>query len=183
MIKKLVNALTISRILGAFLLLFLAPASIDSISAMFFVVYGWCVISDFIDGPIARRTNSTSDFGSFLDSSADMILAVIVLIIFLPILDLAPWMAVLVAIVLTTRAIGFSIGFAKWRTFTLLHTYANKTAGAMLGFFPVLLFTVGLTATVLILFTAAFLSALEELVITIRVKELERNITSVFAIK
>jgi len=181
-IKKLVNAMTISRILCAFLLLFLAPASINEISVLFYVVYSWCVLSDFIDGPIARKTKSTSEFGSFLDSAADMILAIIVLIIFLPILDLAPWMAALVVIVLATRAVGFTIGFVKWRTFTLLHTYANKAAGAMLGFFPIFLGLFGLAATVIILFTAAILSAAEELVITIRSKDLQRNITSMFAL-
>lgn len=173
--------MTISRIFGSFSLLLFLPMTLETIPLLFYVVYGWCVLSDFIDGPIARKTNSTSEFGAFLDSAADMILAIVVLIIFLPILNLEPWMIALVAIVLATRAIGLGIGFAKYRTFTLLHTYANKTAGTLLGFFPILLGLLGLPITLLILFTAAFLSALEELVITIRSKELERNITSLFA--
>ena len=180
-IKKVVNAITISRIFGAFSLLLFLPMTLDTIPMLFYVVYGWCVLSDFIDGPIARKTNSASDLGSFLDSAADVTLAAIVLIIFIPILDLQPWMIALVVIVLSTRALGFGIGFIKYRTLTLLHTYANKGAGAMLGCFPILLGLLGLPITICILFTVAILSASEELIITIRSKELDRNITSMFA--
>jgi len=176
-IKNFVMSITVSRIIGSVTLLFITP-----MTALFFVVYGWCAISDMIDGPIARRAKVTSNFGSFLDSSADMLLAIVMLIIFIPILALEIWMIVMVAVVLTMRAVGFTIGFVKYRTFTLLHTYANKAAGTLLACFPIFYFFFGLTITIPILFVAASLSALEELVITIRSKELQRDITSMFSL-
>ena len=175
-IKKVVMTITISRIFGAFWLLFITP-----LSALFYVVYAACVVSDMVDGPIARKAKVTSNLGALLDSAADFLFAIIVLIIFIPILALETWMVYLIAIVLATRAIGFGIGFIKYRTFTFLHTYANKGAGVLLAFFPIFYGTLGLAVTIIILFIAAILSALEELIITIRSKELNRNITSMFA--
>jgi CDP-diacylglycerol--glycerol-3-phosphate 3-phosphatidyltransferase len=179
-IKKVVNAITISRIVGAFSLLLFLPVTLHTIPVLFYVVYGWCVLSDFIDGPIARKTKSTSELGSLLDSVADILLVIVVLFIFLPILDLYLWMAVMVVIVLSVRALSFSIGFKKYRTFTMLHTYSTKTAGALLGFFPILLALFSLPITITVLFIGQFLASLEELAITIRSKHLDRNVTSVF---
>ena len=174
-IKKVVNTITLSRIVGAVWLLFMTPLTIP-----FYILYAWCVISDMVDGPIARKTNSTSNLGSLLDSAADLVVAAVVLFIFIPILDLEIWMIAMITIVLSIRILGFSIGFIKYRTLTLLHTYANKGAGVLLACFPILFGVLGLPITIIILFIAATLSALEELVITIRSKELNRNIVSLF---
>ena len=180
----MVNTLTISRIFGALALLILNMLGIMTPEmAIFYVVYFACVLSDFIDGPIARMAKVTSNFGALMDSVADMLLAIVVLIIFLPILDLQPWMIAMVAIVLTTRALAFAIGYKKYRTFTMLHTYSTKVAGTFLGLFPILLFIFDLPITITFLFIGAFLSALEELAITIRSKELDRNVKSFFTMK
>ena len=177
----MINALTISRLFGAIALLVLNMLGIMTPEmAIFYVVYFACVVSDFIDGPIARRTNSTSNFGSLMDSVADIVLALVVLVIFIPILDLQPWMFAMIAIVLSVRALSFGIGFVKYRTFTMLHTYSTKVAGAFLGLFPILLFLFDLPITITFLFIGALLSGLEELAITIRSKELDRNIKSFF---
>jgi len=179
----MVNTLTISRIFGAFILLVLNTLGIMTPDmAVFYVVYFACVVSDFIDGPIARRTNSTSEFGALMDSVADILLAIVTLIIFLPFLwaDFQPWMVAMVAIVLSTKALAFAIGFKKYRTFTMLHTYSVKVAGTFLGLFPIMLFLLDLPITVILLFIMAELSSLEELVITIRSKELDRNIKTMF---
>ena len=179
----MVNALTISRIFGAIILLVLNTLGIMTPDmAVFYVVYFACVVSDFIDGPIARRAKVTSEFGALMDSVADILLAIVTLIIFLPFLwaDFQPWMVAMVVIVLSTRALSFGIGYKKYRTFTMLHTYSTKVAGTFLGLFPILLFLFDLPITITFLFIGAFLSALEELVITIRSKELDRNVKSMF---
>jgi CDP-diacylglycerol--glycerol-3-phosphate 3-phosphatidyltransferase len=183
-IKKAVNALTISRIFGAFsLLLFLPIASLEEVPLLLYVIYGWCVLTDFIDGPIARKTNSATELGSLMDSVADILLAIIVLFIFLPILDLQIWMAVMVATVLSVRALSYVIGFKKYRTFAMLHTYSIKTAGTFLGLFPILLAIFGLSATITFLFILQIVASLEELTINIRSKHLDRDVTSVFTMK
>jgi len=176
-IKKVVTAITLSRIVGSLSLLLITP-----LTSLFYAIYTWCVVSDIVDGPIARKTKTTSNFGALLDSVADILLVVVMLIIFIPILALEMWMILMIVAVLGVRAIAFAIGFVKYRTFTMLHTYSNKGSTLLLAFFPILYGWLGLNVTFPILFVAAILSAIEELIITIKSKELKRNITSMFAL-
>jgi len=182
-IKKFVMSLTIGRIIGAFSLLIIN--ALLGLHLVLYVVYFICVLTDFIDGPIARKFNVTSDRGAFLDSVADMILVLITLIVFLPHMlpEMEVWMLVMIGIILVIRFTGFIIGFIKYRTFTLLHTYANKAAGALLGLFPIGFATLGLAGTIIILFSAQLIASTEELTIMIRSKELERNVKSFFTMK
>ena len=75
MAKHIANILTGCRILGSILLLFF-PA----FSLVFYIVYLLCGFSDMIDGTVARKTNSTSHFGSQLDTIADLVFVVAAMI-------------------------------------------------------------------------------------------------------
>ena len=57
--KHLANIVTASRIMVSIVLLFF-----DATSLPFYITYLLCGFSDMIDGTIARKTNSVSDFGS-----------------------------------------------------------------------------------------------------------------------
>jgi phosphatidylglycerophosphate synthase len=59
------NLLTLSRVAAA-LAIAVAPASALSIPLM-----AWGALSDFLDGYVARRCQSTSDFGAAFDLGAD----------------------------------------------------------------------------------------------------------------
>jgi len=172
-VKKIIMSLTVSRMIAGAALLFVVP-----LSAVFFIIYIWCIISDIADGPLARKFKVTSNLGALLDSAADFFVAMVILYILIPLLDFAPWMLAMVVIVLGIRFVAFSIGFYKYRTFTMLHTYANKGAGVILAIFPLVFGALGLTLAFSFAAIAALLSALEELFITVRSKELDRNITS-----
>ena len=181
--KTMVNFLTISRIVGAVVLLVLNTLGIMTpYMAVFYVVYFWCVLTDFIDGPIARKANVASDFGALLDSVADILLAIVTLIIFLPFLwaEFQPWMVAMVVIVLSTRGLSYLIGYKKYRTFAMLHTYSTKIAGVFLGLFPIGLWVFDLPITITFLFIGQMVASLEELIITILSKELDRDVISVF---
>jgi CDP-diacylglycerol--glycerol-3-phosphate 3-phosphatidyltransferase len=89
------------------------------------------------------------------------------------------WMIYWIAIIISIRVIAIVIGFARFRTLTVLHTLANKYSGLGLVAFPYL-FRLHFVTAVIIAATGATLAAAEELVITIRSKKLERNIKSMF---
>jgi CDP-diacylglycerol--glycerol-3-phosphate 3-phosphatidyltransferase len=175
-IKYAASLITIGRIIGAFVLLLTKPQSV-----LFFVVYALCCVSDVLDGYVARKTKTASRCGEVLDSIADFIFIAIVLIIFIPLLAWDRWAVYWLAIIALTRFLSLGIGFAKYRAMSFLHTYANKFTGVALVCFPVLYRICGMTATVFFLCCLASLSALEELTIIIRSKELNRNIKSIFA--
>ena len=180
-IKKFVNALTISRIVGAAALLLIHFLNLNNdLPMFFFAIYIACVATDIADGPIARKTKTATNTGALLDSIADFVLIITALVIFIPRLDFTAWMLSLVALVLGIRFIALGIGYAKYRTITLLHTYANKGSALILALFPVLFEVFGLAVGFAIMAGGAIISALEELLITIRSKQLDRNITWLF---
>ena len=59
MIKHIANIVTGCRISGSLLLLCFPAFSVE-----FYIIYILCGISDMIDGTIARKTNSNSEFGA-----------------------------------------------------------------------------------------------------------------------
>ena len=150
------------------------------LSVLFFIIYTLCCVSDILDGYVARKTKTTSKSGEVLDSIADFILVVIVLVIFIPLLAWDRWMFYWIGIITLTRFLSLGVGFVKYRAVSFLHTYANKFTGMMLVCFPVLYWIFGMTVTVIILCGVANLSALEELTITIHSRKLNRNIKSIF---
>jgi len=176
--KAFVMTLTASRVVGAFALLLFRANPLSSL--MFYIVYTWCIFSDIADGYIARKKKVTSNFGAIFDSSADLLMIAILLFVLIPALSLRPWIMVLIGLVLAVRFVALGIGWMKYKTLSLLHTYSNKGAGLIMACFPLFLGLFGLNIAFLIIFFAAFGSAVEEMVITIKANTLNRNIVSVF---
>ena len=78
MITKILNVITLSRILCAILIyLILYLESNYSVAFFLFLIASF---SDFLDGYLARKTNSESVLGEILDPIADKLLIVFVLI-------------------------------------------------------------------------------------------------------
>lgn len=66
------NIITCIRIIFSLLLTLCPPLSVT-----FYALYIIAGLSDMIDGIVARKTNSVSEFGSQLDTAADFILIVV----------------------------------------------------------------------------------------------------------
>lgn len=164
------NFITASRFVFAGLLLCAKPFS------LFFWAWYLCGgISDLLDGAIARVLHQQSDAGAKLDSAADFLFLLCVGIAVARSTTFPGWALCCAGIIALIRLGAYGIGYWKYHTFSALHTVLNKVTGALLFAFPVLLYLLGGGAACAVVCAVAFVSAVEELILTIRSKELDRN--------
>ena len=157
MAKYLANILTGCRILGSIILLFF-PA----FSVAFYSIYLFCGFSDMIDGTIARKTNSTSRFGSQLDTVADLIFAVVSLFKLLPVLHIPGWLWIWVGVITIIKISTIIWGYAAKKQFISLHTTMNKITGLLLFLLPLTISFIDLQYTAIVVCAAATFSAIQE---------------------
>ena len=96
--KHIANILSGCRILGSLLLLFFPAFSFE-----FYIIYLLCGFSDMVDGTIARKTNSTSKFGSQLDTIADIIFVAISLFKLWPEIHISQWLLTWIGLILVIK--------------------------------------------------------------------------------
>lgn len=176
--KNIPNIISVARILLSPILFFLKPYS-----PVFWIVYSICGISDMIDGYIARKTDSTSKFGTVLDSIADFVFLVAVFVILLPTIKIPMNIVIWILLIALVRIVSLLVAYFKFHAFASLHTYANKATGLTMFCFPYLsnFFDINILVCLSLICTVASLSAIEELIILITSKKLSRNIIGIFA--
>jgi len=135
-VLNLANAVTSLRLIGAILLIFIEP-----LSAAFYVIYTVCGLSDGIDGTIARKMGTSSEFGARLDSVSDIAFYLVMFIKLMPVLwEAMPlWIWYLVGIVLAVRLCAYAMAYLKYHTMAAIHTYINKVTGALVFLIPYML--------------------------------------------
>ena len=131
MTKHIANILTGSRIWGSILLLFFPAFSLG-----FYITYILCGFSDMIDGVIARKTNSTSKFGSQLDTIADLIFVLASFVKLLPVIHIPGWLWIWGGTIAAIKISSIIGGYVSKKQLTALHTIMNKVTGFLLFLWP-----------------------------------------------
>ena len=157
MAKQIANIITGVRILGSVVLL---PLSVFTME--FNIIYLLCGLSDMIDGTIARRTNSVSEFGSKLDTVADFIFVIVVMIKLLPVIPIPYWTLIWIAAIAIIKVSNIVRGYICTRRFIDTHTILNKAAGLSLFIMPLTLSCIELKYSCIIVCSIATLAALQE---------------------
>ena len=123
---NLPNGITAARMAGTAALLLVRP-----LTPGFYILYTLTGLTDVLDGWIARRTGTASDFGARLDSAADLLFYTVVLCRLFPILDvrMPPEIWYAVGGVLLLRLLGYAVAAVRYRRFAALHTKLNKLTG------------------------------------------------------
>jgi CDP-diacylglycerol--glycerol-3-phosphate 3-phosphatidyltransferase len=112
--------------------LVLVPISATGNSAAFLVVLAWALLSDAIDGTVARALGTAGVRGARLDSAADCVL--------FSIAPAASWMVLPavhryatadVAIITIAYLAPIALGFAKFGRLTSYHTRAARAAAVL----------------------------------------------------
>ncbi len=157
MTRHIANILTSCRILGSILLLFFPV-----FSSAFYITYLLCGFSDMIDGTIARKTNSVSDFGAKIDTAADLVFVAVSFIKLLPNIHVPWWLWIWGGIITIIKICNIIWGFVSKKQFIALHTIMNKATGLLLFLFPLIISFVELKYLAIVVCSIATFSAIQE---------------------
>ena len=151
------NIITIIRILCSIAFLF-CPA----FSVAFYSLYITAGLSDMIDGWIARKTNTVSEFGAKLDTIADFIFVVVCLVKLLPILGIPNWLYVWIGIIALIKVINIVSGYVVQKQFVAVHSMMNKVTGILLFILPLTISFIDLKYSAAVVCIIATFAAIQE---------------------
>lgn len=170
------NILSITRLFIAPLLLLVAW---QRIRLLFLVLFLAALLTDALDGFLARKRNQVTELGAKLDSWGDLAMYTT-----LPLCIWWLWPALVkqerwfVAIAIVSFILPVLAGLAKYKQPTSYHTRAVKIAAVLLGITIPLLLLGGPAWPFRWAVAALALSAVEELAITATLPEWQANVPS-----
>ena len=151
------NIITDIRILCSIALLFFPV-----FSPVFYILYIAAGLSDMIDGTVARRTGTVSEFGSKLDTAADFVLVAVCLVKLLPVIHIPVWLIVWIIVIAVIKAINLVSGYVVRKEIVVLHTAANKLTGILLFVLPLTVSFIDLKYSGALVSAAATFAAIQE---------------------
>lgn len=105
-------------------------------SPQFFSFYIAAGISDMIDGTVARKTGSSSEFGARFDSAADLFFVAAAAVKFFPEISLPMFIWIWTGIIAVVKIARIVTGCVREKQFVIPHSIANKITGFLLFIFP-----------------------------------------------
>lgn len=157
MLKSIANIITSLRIFCSVLLLFFSVFSME-----FYIAYLLCGFSDMIDGTIARKTNSNSEFGAKFDTVADLVFVAVAFIKLLPIIHIPKWLWIWIVAIGIMKISNIVLGYTRNKKFIPLHTIMNKITGLLLFLLPLTVSIIELKLSSTIVCSIATFSAIQE---------------------
>ena len=151
------NIITGCRILCSILLLF-----VPAFSSTFYILYLVAGFTNMIDGPIARKTNTANEFGSRLDTIADIVFVAACMIKLLPVLTIPTWLCIWIGVIAIIKVFNIISGYIVQKKLVAKHTVMNKVTGAVLFILPLTLSVVDLKYSGGFICTIAILAAIQE---------------------
>ncbi len=155
--NTMANLITTIRILCSIALLFCA-----ALSPWFYVLYITAGVSDMVDGWVARKTNTVSEFGSKLDTVADIIFVVVCMVKLLPVLHLSAWIYIWVAVIACIKVFNIVYGYVVRKHFLADHSILNKVTGALLFVLPLTLSVINVNYSAAVVCTMMTVAAVTE---------------------
>lgn len=166
MIKKnIANIITVTRIIGTFVMIFT-----DVLSPEWLIAYIYSGLSDVVDGFLARKLNIQSSLGSKLDSVADLFFYTTMMIKLWPYLVeyLPTFVWVIIWSTVAIRlAIYIYINF-KERTILSSHNVLNKITGIFMFMIPFIIKTKYFVIYATCVSTFALIAAFNEIRLLIK---------------
>ena len=115
-----------------------------------------------IDGTVARKTKSNSEFGAMFDTVSDFVFVVVSLVKFLPKVYIPIWLWMWIVVVAVIKIGNIIYGYATKKQFISPHTVMNKITGLLLFLLPLTLSFVELKYSSVAVCLLATFSAIRE---------------------
>ena len=159
------NLITYQRILLSIILLVLQPQSTS-----FLVVFAIAGITDMLDGVTARKLGCESRAGQIFDSSADLMLVIVMIVKVFPLHaeQLSIWVIGGAALVVYWKIKTLIVGGMTFHRFITMHTTADKIAGVALFLLPFSLKFVSANIGCGVCIVIALVAAVDEFVHLVR---------------
>ena len=151
------NIITGIRIVISVLLLF-CPV----FSQVFYILYITAGVSDMADGAVARKTGTVSEFGSRLDTIADIVFVVVCMIKLIPVLNIPLWLFIWIAIIVLIKIINIISGYVMSKELVAAHTVMNKVTGIVLFILPLTITRIDLKYSGALVSAVATFAAIQE---------------------
>ena len=155
--KHTANIITALRIAFAAIIVF-----VPTFSLIFYLLYFLCGLTDMLDGYIARKTKTESDFGARLDSIADIVFVAVCVVKIFPAVSLNRWQWIWIAVIALMRVFNIVYGYIRKKKIIMLHTILNKITGATLFILPFTMPFLDIRLVCIPVCAVATLSALDE---------------------
>ena len=154
---RIANLITGTRILCSVALLLYPVFSLS-----FFFLYLAAGLTDMIDGLVARKTGTVTEFGAKLDTAADFVLVAVCLWKLLPSLAVPLWLWIWIVLIALIKMINIISGYVIQKKYVANHTVMNKVTGILLFVLPLTLPAVELKYSALLVCTVATFAAIQE---------------------
>ena len=115
-----------------------------------------------IDGTIARKLGTESEFGSKFDTIADIVFVVAVAYKILPVMEIPKGIWIWIGVIALIKIINIISGFVVAKQFVSVHSVANKITGLLVFLLPLTMAAVELRHSALIVCMVATFAAIQE---------------------
>ena len=153
----LANVMTGCRILFS-AIIFLVPV----FSPVFYGCYLVAGCTDMIDGTIARKLGTESEFVSKFDTIADIVFIVAAAYKMLPVMEIPKGIWIWIGVIALIKIISIISGFVIAKQFVSVHTVANKITGLLMFLLPLTMEVVELRYSALVVCMVATFAAIQE---------------------
>ncbi|MBR4865171.1 MAG: CDP-alcohol phosphatidyltransferase family protein [Clostridia bacterium] len=160
------NVITAGRIILSLPLLCIPLSSV-----WFYVLYLFCGLTDMVDGAIARKTGTVSQFGARLDTVSDFVFMLICCVRILPRMHLPVWLWAWIIMVALMKAAHIVFVLIRKKKLLSNHNVLNKITGFALFLLPLTLDFVETSGGVAAICVVATLAVMQEMYDTAKGKE------------
>ena len=153
----LANVITGCRILFS-AIIFWVPV----FSPVFYGCYLAAGCTDMIDGTIARKLGTESEFGSKFDTIADIVFVAAAAYKMFPVMEIPKGIWIWIGVIALIKIINIISGFVVEKQFVSVHTVANKVTGLLVFLLPLTMAVVELRYSALVVCMVATFAAIQE---------------------